>query len=158
MDHSLRARIARLRRLAWWLDDGIAVPGTRRRIGLDPVIGLIPGFGDAAGAAVAGWLLLEAAAAGVSNATILRMALNLLLDATCGAVPVLGDLFDLGWKANSRNIALLERHLEAPGESRRADRRFLAAILGVVAFVMMLMAALSALLVARLVHLVRTHV
>src|SRR5258708_12515184 len=79
---------------AYWLDAGIRIPGTSVRFGLDPILGLIPGAGDAAGAVLAGWILVEALRMGASRATVLRIAGNVALDATLGAVPVLGDIFD----------------------------------------------------------------
>lgn len=116
------------------MDAGIRVPGTNLRFGLDPILGLIPGAGDAAGAVLAGWILVEAIGRGASRATVIRIAGNVALDAAVGAVPVLGDIFDFAWKANLRNVALLERHLVAPDRAERADRWFvLLVIFGVFA-------------------------
>ena len=120
---------AAARTLAHWLDAGIRVPGTNIRFGLDPLLGLIPGVGDAAGAVLAGWILLEAMRLGASRATVLRIAGNVALDAGLGAIPVLGDIFDFAWKANLRNVALLERHLATPGGAGRADGFFVSLVL-----------------------------
>jgi hypothetical protein len=121
-------------RFAYWLDAGIRIPGTNLRFGLDPILGLIPGAGDAAGAVLAGWILVEAFRLGASRATVIRIAGNVALDAAVGAVPLLGDIFDFAWKANLRNVALLERHLTAPDRAERADRSFvLLVIFGVLA-------------------------
>jgi len=106
------------------LDAGIRVPGTNLRFGLDPILGLIPGAGDAAGAVLSGWILVEASRMGASRPTLMRMAGNMALDAVAGTVPLLGDIFDFAWKANLRNVALLERHLAAPDRAERADRSF----------------------------------
>jgi hypothetical protein len=126
--------LASLSRFASWLDAGIHVPGTRLRFGLDPIIGLIPGAGDAAGAGLAGWIFVEAVRMGASRATLTRIAGNVMLDACIGAVPLLGDIFDFAWKANRRNITLLERHLATPVRAERADRAFVALVAaGVVA-------------------------
>src|SRR5688572_19797325 len=122
-------RLARLRRLARWLDAGVRIPGTNIRFGLDPIIGLIPGVGDSSGAAVGGWILLEASRLGVPRTTLLRIAWNIAVDAVIGAVPFLGDLFDVAWKSNLRNVALLERHALAPGTARRSDTAFVAILL-----------------------------
>jgi hypothetical protein len=116
--------LASLARFATWLDAGIRVPGTRLRFGLDPILGLIPGAGDAAGAVLAGWILIEAVRMGAPRATVTRIAANIALDACIGAVPVLGDVFDFAWKANLRNVAILERHLATPARAERADRAF----------------------------------
>lgn len=109
-------------RFAYWLDAGIRIPGTTLRFGLDPILGLIPGVGDAAGAVLAGWILVEAIRVGASRATVLRIAGNVALDAGLGALPFIGDIFDFAWKANLRNVALLERHLAQPERAARADR------------------------------------
>jgi hypothetical protein len=106
------------------LDAGIRIPGTNLRFGLDPMLGLIPGLGDAAGAILAGWILVEAIRLGASRASVVRIAGNIAIDAAVGTVPVLGDVFDFAWKANLRNVALLERHLGAPQRAERADRSF----------------------------------
>lgn len=97
------------------MDSAVAVPGTRWRVGLDAVVGLIPGVGDSAGLLLSAWVVLEAWRLGVSRGTLLRMAANVAVDAVVGTVPVLGDLFDAGFKANQRNVRLLERELEAAG-------------------------------------------
>ncbi len=133
--------VARLRRYAIWLDAGIPVPGTSLRFGLDPILGLVPGLGDAAGAILAGWLLVEAVRLGASRATVLRIAGNIAIDAGLGAIPVLGDIFDFAWKANLRNVALLERHLAAPTLARHADRWFVVLVIsGVLALALALLA------------------
>lgn len=106
------------------------MPGTSLRFGLDPILGLVPGLGDAAGAVLAGWLVVEAWRIGVAPATIGRMVLNVALDAAVGAVPVLGDIFDFAWKANLRNVALLERHAADPAGSGRGDRVVVAVAAG----------------------------
>lgn len=104
-------RVRRLQRLARLLDSEFRLPGTRWRIGLDPLIGLVPGVGDAASAAISLWLIAEAGRLGVPSGTLLKMLLNLLVDTTAGSIPVLGDVFDAGYKANLRNLELLERAL-----------------------------------------------
>lgn len=122
--------LARLRRFAFWLDAGIAVPGTSLRVGLDPVLGLVPGLGDAAGALLAAWILVEAIRLGASRGTLVRIAANIALDALVGAVPLLGDAFDIVWKANLKNVELLERHAADPAVAGRRDRLFIAVLAG----------------------------
>lgn len=119
--------LQRVRRLAWLLDNSIPIPGTRFRIGLDALIGLVPGLGDAAGAVFSSYILLEAGKLGVARSTLLRMGANVLIEAVIGVIPLAGDLFDAGWKANQRNLSLLERSLETPTLARRRDRGFVAA-------------------------------
>ncbi|HWC75730.1 MAG TPA: DUF4112 domain-containing protein [Gemmatimonadales bacterium] len=123
-------RLARIATFAWWLDAGFRIPGTNLRFGLDPLLGLIPGAGDAAGAVLAGWIFIEAIRLGAPRATLIRIAGNVALDAGLGAVPILGDIFDFAWKANLRNVALLERHLTMPDRAHRADRFFIACVIG----------------------------
>jgi len=109
------ATLRRLERLAHWLDDRWRVPGTSQRVGLDGLIGLIPGIGDLATGLLAAYILFEAHRLGVPNTVFARMLVNLGLDVVAGSVPVLGDLFDVGWKANRRNVDLLRRHLAGKG-------------------------------------------
>ena len=145
-------RLAALARFAELLDSGIRIPGTQLRFGLDPLIGLIPGVGDAAGAVLAGWILVEAIRLGASRATLVRIAGNIALDAGLGAVPLIGDIFDFAWKANVRNVALLERHLRDPARAMRADRSFVAFVIGGITVVTLGLFALGAVLTIRLLR------
>jgi Domain of unknown function (DUF4112) len=104
-------RIRRVRVLGKLLDNSIPIPGTSWKIGLDPIIGLIPGVGDLAGALLSGYIVLEAVRAEVPTFTLVRMIVNVGIDTLLGAIPALGDVFDAAWKANTMNVALLERHL-----------------------------------------------
>ena len=124
------SRLARLRRLAFWLDAGIAVPGTSVRVGLDPLLGLVPGLGDAVGALLSAWILVEAIRLGAPRATLARIGSNIALDALIGAVPLLGDAFDVVWKANLKNVALLERHAMDPAGAGKSDRLFVTLLVG----------------------------
>jgi hypothetical protein len=139
-------RLERVRRIATLLDNAIPIPGTRYRIGLDPLLGLLPGVGDAVGAVMAGYILVESARLGVPQSVLLRMLLNIGVDSAVGAVPGLGDLFDFVWKADAKNLSLLQRHLGEPVATRRASRGVLVAVtaavgllaLGAVALVVLL--------------------
>jgi hypothetical protein len=104
-------RVRRVRVLGKLLDNSIPIPGTSWKIGLDPIIGLIPGVGDIAGALLSGYIVLEAVRAEVPTFTLVRMIVNVGIDTLLGAIPALGDVFDAAWKANMMNVALLERHL-----------------------------------------------
>ena len=115
-------RVERLRQLAYLLDDRFRIPGTKYRIGLDSLIGLVPGLGDAATTLLSLYIVLEARRHGVPVSKLGRMGLNVGLDAVLGAVPLVGDLFDVAWKANRRNLALLLEHLEADRRTRQAAR------------------------------------
>lgn len=146
--------VAGVRRFARLLDSALRIPGTGIRFGLDAVIGLVPGLGDAAGAALSAYVVLLAARAGAPSTVILRMLGNVAIDAVAGAVPLLGDLFDIGWKANTRNVELLDRWLDAPGKVRGASRTLVA---GVVAGLVLLAAggiALGVLAIRFLISLV----
>lgn len=123
-------RLARLRRLARWLDEGIRVPGTGIRFGLDPILGLIPGLGDVAGALLGGAILMEAYRRRMPGITLLRMSANVILDTTAGTVPLLGDLFDFVWKSNRRNLDLLEHHSFTPSNAARTDRLWVMTVFG----------------------------
>jgi len=128
--------VTRARGLARLLDDLVRIPGTKIGIGLDPVIGLIPGLGDVIGGAMSGYILLVAAQEGAPTSVLVRMLGNIALDSLVGLVPVLGDLFDVGVKANRRNVQLLERFLGSPRETKAASRGVVALILlGVVAII-----------------------
>lgn len=123
-------RLEHLHRFAFWLDEGVRLPGTRFRVGLDPIIGLVPGFGDAAGAVLSAAILAEAIRRGVSRFTLGRIAWNIALDAVFGAVPVIGDAFDFVWKANVKNVALIERYVALPDRAHKADRFFVLLLIG----------------------------
>jgi uncharacterized protein DUF4112 len=118
-------QLERLRRLARLLDSAIQIPGTRFRLGLDPIIGLVPGIGDVIGAIFSTLIIFQAARLGASKSTLIRMMGNVAVDTLVGEIPFLGDLFDFGWKSNTRNIALLEQHLDRPVAARVASRRVL---------------------------------
>jgi len=124
LDPAVAADLRRLRDLSRLLDDSIRVPGTPWRVGLDPVIGLVPVVGDAVGAALAAYVLSVAVRTGVPRATLVRVAFVLWVDAVVGTVPIAGDLFDAYWKANRRTVGLLDARIADPS-SATADRRYL---------------------------------
>jgi Domain of unknown function (DUF4112) len=105
--------LQRVARLAYWLDDRFRIPGTRLRLGLDGLLGLIPGIGDTATALIASYIVLEAGRLGVPKRTLARMIANVGFDYIIGLVPLLGDLGDIAWKANRRNAHILRDHLLA---------------------------------------------
>lgn len=101
-----------LERIAALMDERFRIPGTGFRVGLDGLLGLIPGVGDAATALVSLYLLHQAHRLGARGPLLARMVGNVAVDALLGSVPVVGDLFDFGFKANRRNVELLRRHLQ----------------------------------------------
>ena len=109
---SRREALQRLEFLATLLDSAILVPGTKIRFGADAVIGLVPGIGDAITTALSAWIVYEAHRLGVPRRMLVRMIGNVAVDGLFGAVPLVGDLFDVMWRANRRNMRLLREHLE----------------------------------------------
>ena len=122
MKENARARLARL---AWLLDSSIPIPGTSFTIGLDALIGLVPVAGDFAGVLLSSYIVREAAALGVSKSILARMALNVAVEGIVGMIPFAGDVFDAAFKANQRNVRLLNAYLEQPVRTTRASRGFL---------------------------------
>lgn len=128
--------LARARTLTRLLDTAARVPGTGIRFGADAVLGLVPGLGDVAGAVLAGYLVLLAQRHGAPRSVVLRMLGNVAVDTLGGTVPLVGDLFDVAYKSNSRNLALLERAIERPADTTRTSRLLvLVTLLGLVLLV-----------------------
>jgi hypothetical protein len=120
------------RLLAYILDDLIPIPGTKYRVGLDPIIGLIPGLGDTSTAAFSSLILVHGLRAGVPRVVLVRMAINILINSILGALPGLGDLFSAWFKSNQRNYRLLRRHSAGARVSTASDWIFLVALLVIV--------------------------
>jgi hypothetical protein len=121
-------RLEALRRAARLLDSAVVVPGTSLRIGLDPILGIIPGVGELVSPLFTVSILWHAREFGVPRLVLLRMILNVAIDAMVGAVPLVGDLFDVAWKANTANLALLERHVSEPRVATFGDWLFVVAM------------------------------
>jgi Domain of unknown function (DUF4112) len=132
--------VEKIAKLVRWLDDAVRVPGTKFGIGLDAIVGfLIPGVGDAVTGLVSLSVLSAAVRRGVPRVVVARMFLNIAVDTLGGLVPVVGDLFDLFWRSNTRNLALLERHQgELEPRARAGDY---AVIVGAAALVAVSIAA-----------------
>jgi hypothetical protein len=127
-------KMRHVERIARLMDSEFTIPGTTFRFGLDPVIGLIPGIGNLATTAVSGMLIWTMMRHGASNNVVIRMALNLVIDAVVGAIPILGNLFDFAYRANDRNVELLRRHYEE-GKYQGSGRGIIIAVLvGLAAF------------------------
>jgi len=125
--------LAALRRWSVVLDSAFRIPGTTVRFGLDPVLGLVPGMGDVTTPLFSAVLLLQAVRLRIPKVVQLRMLLNAAIDLAIGLVPLVGDLFDVAWKANVRNLALLERYAQPGARATRADWAFVLVVLGVLA-------------------------
>jgi hypothetical protein len=135
-----------LERLARWMDSVFRIPGLGWRFGWDVILGLFPGAGDVATSLVSIYIFAAANRYGVPRIALVRMALNIVIDLVVGAIPLVGDAFDVYWKSNQRNVELLRRHVEAsPAAARKlrtGDRLFVA---GLAMIVMLLTVASIAL-------------
>lgn len=128
-------RLKRMRQLSQLLDGAIVIPGTKYRIGLDPILGLIPGGGDTVSAALSGYIIIEAARMGLPRKALMQMVGNLVIDTVAGSVPVVGDVFDVFSKANMRNMQIVESHAQAPIPSAKTDKLFIGLlIIGLLGF------------------------
>jgi hypothetical protein len=112
---SRRERIARLEAVADLLDTAFVIPGTGIRFGVDSMLGLVPGIGDAVTSALSLWIVYEAHQLGARPHIIARMVANIAVDGLIGAVPVVGDAFDVAWRANRKNVRILRQHLARRG-------------------------------------------
>ena len=146
-------KINNLRRLSRLLDNAIPIPGTGYRIGIDPILGLLPGGGDTIAGALGAYIIVEAARMGLSRQVVGQMVGNLVFDSVIGTIPVLGDIFDVGWKANVRNIALLEKYLPQTQPNQKSDRTWRASfvdrlfIIGLILFLILIVIGFATLTV-----------
>jgi hypothetical protein len=140
--------LAEVEAIAWLLDNSIPVPGTGgRRFGLDAIIGFVPVVGDLVSGGIGLFVVWRASRFGLPRVVVARMLANAAIDMAVGAIPVVGDAFDLWFKANTRNLALMRSHLEQPDRSTRDDWIALAVLVGAALLVIVLIAWL---LVSRL--------
>lgn len=145
------ASVADVELLAWLLDNSIPIPGTRRRIGLDAVIGLVPGLGDVLSGGLGLLVLVRGVQRGLPSIVLARMLVNVALDFVIGSIPVIGDAFDLWYKSNARNVALLRRYAVSPKASTAGQWAFFIGLLVAVgsvaaAFVWLIWSLLRALI------------
>ena len=140
--------------IALLMDDLLRIPGTKFRIGIDPLIGLIPGIGDTGSAMVSALALIQAARSGVPKIILARMSVNILLNELIGVVPVLGDAFSFWFKSNARNYQLLKEHMGVRRKARASDWIFVIGVL--VALVLIVCAGLfiSLLVIQQTIRLV----
>jgi hypothetical protein len=128
-DEKLPADLVALRRFAYLMDEAVAIPGTRFRVGIDAAIGLIPGFGDVAGGLLSTWIIIGALRHRVPTSKVLRMLFNVLGDIVVGSVPLIGDLIDFLFEENVINLNLLLRHRDRKRPPRRMGEIALSAVL-----------------------------
>jgi len=139
------------RTLAWLLDDLITIPGTNRRVGLDPLVGLVPGAGDVLTMVATGSTLIDGLRYRVPLLVLLRMILNMAVDSFIGSIPLVGDAFDFVFKANRRNVALLENAI-ADGTQAKINAKRYFIVVGIIVLVVFL--AVIALIVWLIAYIV----
>ena len=127
-----------LDRLAWVLDSSIPIPGTSRTIGLDGIIGLIPGVGDAFAGMLSGYIIIKALIMGLPIFIIAQMVVNMIIEGVVGVIPFFGDIFDFIFKSNRRNVKLMQRYLEDPKETAERSASSVIGFLVVLFFVFLL--------------------
>jgi hypothetical protein len=115
VDPEIEAALARVEALARMMDSIVEIPGTKVRIGFDAMLGLVPVIGDLLSQAISSYIIWEARRLGVSRFTMARMIGNSAIDTIVGIVPFVGDAFDVVFRANMKNLALLRAHLEKNG-------------------------------------------
>ena len=131
-----------LETIANLLDSVFEIPGVRIRFGIDALLGLLPGLGDTASTFASIYILQAATRYGVSRVTLARMTLNIVVDLVVGALPIIGDLFDVYWKANKKNVELLRRHVEAnPVTERSLNRSAGLFVAGMIALILAILVA-----------------
>lgn len=121
LDQADEAALRRVRTVAGLMDEAVRVPGTDYKVGLDPILGIVPGGGDLVSAGVSLYIVAEAAYLGVPLSTLVKMLGTVTVDVVGGSVPVLGTLFDAYWKSNKWNVATLEKYLGVEGEDESTD-------------------------------------
>lgn len=133
----------RLNQLAWLLDSSIPIPGTSFTIGVEALIGLIPVLGDFIGVLLSSYILKEAARLGAPKVVLARMASNVLVEGLVGIIPFAGDVFDAAWKANQRNVRLLNAWLDHPKKTARSSSAFAAVLISAVVGLLILLGLLA---------------
>jgi hypothetical protein len=152
-DEALPADLVALRRFAYLMDEAFVLPGTRIRVGIDAILGLIPGIGDVIGAALSTWIIAGALRHRVPPLVIARMVFNVAIDLIFGAVPVAGDVFDFMYEENMMNMRLLEKHRDRRRPPRSTSQ--IALVLGaIVAFLVLLAVGMAVAVIALVVWLI----
>ncbi len=113
--------LQKIRKIAKLLDTAIGIPGTKIRFGLDPILGLIPGGGDLISAGISAYMIYLATRFGLERAEIFKMIKNVAIETAVGSVPLAGDIFDAYFKANMRNLEILEKHIDKNEASDRVQ-------------------------------------
>ncbi|MGZ8828917.1 MAG: DUF4112 domain-containing protein [Thermoanaerobaculia bacterium] len=145
-DEKLPADLVALRKFSVLMDGAVAIPGMKMRVGLDPVLGLIPGFGDVIAALMSAWIVAGALRHRVPLRRIMRMVFNILADLLIGEIPVIGDIFDFAFEENVMNMRILMKY-----RNRRLPPRSFSQIAGVLALIVMCILLVGILSLAGLV-------
>lgn len=145
-DEKLPPDLVALRKFSILMDEAIGLPGTRFRFGLDPLLGLIPGFGDVISALLSAWIVAGALRHRVPMPKIIRMVFNILLDMLVGEIPLIGDLFDFAFEENVINMRILMQY-----RNRRLPPRKLSEVAGTVAVIVLVILVVSILSLAALI-------
>lgn len=119
------AKLQSLRKLSDLWDRSLGVPGTKFKVGLESLVGLLPVGGDFIGILLSVYILFQAIQFKLPKKTLAKMIFNIVIDGAVGSIPILGDIFDTTWKANTKNVNLLEAHLREPIQSRQKDEWFI---------------------------------
>lgn len=136
-ENVLEQRVRTIESLAQLLDSAFQIPGTKIRIGIDPLLGLIPGVGDFISLVVSSYPIYVAARCGVSWMTVLRMIFNVAMDSIVGLIPILGDIFDFTFKANQRNLRLLQQSLSHETSRTTRSKEQLMKVSGTIVLVLL---------------------
>ena len=145
--------LAEVEAMAWLLDNSIPVPGTGRRFGIDAIVGLVPVVGDIVSAGMGLFVVWRASRIGLPRIVVMRMLSVSAVDFAIGSIPLIGDAFDLWFKANTRNLALLRRHIERPETSTRNDWMVVTGLLAIVVAIVAVIGWLLVSLVAAVIGL-----
>ncbi|MGJ0489389.1 DUF4112 domain-containing protein [Methylobacter sp.] len=145
-------QLKKLENLARLLDSSFRIPGTSFKMGLDSLIGLIPGIGDTTGGILSTYIIWQAARMGVPRVVLMRMGVNAVFDAILGAIPVIGDIFDITFKANQKNVQLLSNYYQSPRAAVKRDTVSIALIAISIIVVIGLVIWLTVKLLAWLIH------
>jgi hypothetical protein len=141
------AKLQKLRKISDLWDRSLSVPGTNFKVGLESLVGLLPVGGDVIGILLSVYILFQAIQFRLPSSILFRMLFNILLDGVVGSVPIVGDIFDTTWKANTKNVNLLEAHIREPVKSQKTNKWFLLAFFGAIALVVVSLISISILLV-----------
>lgn len=135
------AKLQNLRKLSDLWDRSLGIPGTRFKVGLESLVGLLPVGGDFIGILMSVYILFQAIQFKLPKKTLAKMIFNIVIDGAVGSIPILGDIFDTTWKANTKNVNLLEAHLREPIQSRKKDEWFINII--IIALVLILIGIIA---------------